>query len=273
MKVILADGGKSIPQAPVLCPSFPWIIFDMDGTLVNSFGLILASFNYAARRFLKRELPLEEVMSISGRTLEDQLANYVPQDAIARSVELYHRFFARHFTSEILVYPGVKTLLFTLQRRGVKLAVFTGACRRSTDLTLNQTRLHRFFEVTVTGDDISRPKPDPEGLRTIINSMEAHPKQTIYVGDHPNDLKASRKAGIGAAAAFWGSRTCSELKRLNPDFAFRLPSDALCLSSFTLSTHSLIQPSTEVGESFVPTMSVREIMRSQHPKSPISQHL
>ena len=225
-----------LPQPfPILQPSYPWIVFDLDGTLADSFQLIVKSFNFAARAFLQQKLSLEQATSIPGRTLEDQLANYVPENALPMVVERYHRYFARHFKPQINIFPGIRPLLFNLQRRGIKLAVFTGACERSTETILVQSGLSKYFTTIVTSEDVTAPKPNPEGLRIAIKALGADSNSTVYIGDHPDDIRASKSAGAKAAAAFWGSTHRDELTALKPDFDFRQPSEALSLSAYRVS--------------------------------------
>jgi HAD superfamily hydrolase (TIGR01509 family) len=227
------DSERILPPARIQ-PSYPWIIFDMDGTLVDSLGLVVASFNFAARRFLQRELRLEEIKEIHGARLEDQLANYVPRSSVALASERYHRFFAAHFNPQS-VFPGIRILLFKLERRGIKLAVCTGASERSADIILVQSGLIKFFTAVVTSEDTTMPKPHPEGLRITMNIIGAETSRTVYVGDHPNDIKASLRAGVKSAAALWGSKCRDALIELKPDFIFRDPAEALRLSAYQVS--------------------------------------
>jgi HAD superfamily hydrolase (TIGR01549 family) len=180
-------------------------------------------------------LSLEQGLSIPGGTLEDQLANYVPLSAVPRAVDRYHKYFTRHFNNGIRVFPGIRELLFTLHRKGVKLAVYTGADKKTANYTLTQSGLSQFFATVVTGDDVSAPKPDPEGLTVAMEVIGANSDETVYLGDHPNDIKASRSVGAKTAAASWGSMHRNVLEDFKPDFLFRRPSEALRLSSFHLS--------------------------------------
>jgi pyrophosphatase PpaX len=170
--------------------AFPWIIFDMDGTLVDSFRLIVESFNYAGDGFMKNPLSIEEAQSIPGGSLEEQLANYVPRSFVPEAVQRYHDHYVRHFNDENIVYPGVRTLLTKLHEKGVKLAVYTGADKESAYHTLSRARLSCFFESIVTGNDVVRPKPNPEGLTIAMKAIDANAAHTVYLDDHPNDVKA-----------------------------------------------------------------------------------
>lgn len=234
MARLCVDCEMASKSSVVVRPAFPFVIFDMDGTVVDSLELITNAYNFAAAGYLPRQLSVDEVLSMSGCTLEGQLTNYVPSDKLAASVDLYHEYFELNFNRMIQIYSGIRSLLFSLRRRGVKLAVYTGASKKTASHTLHQTELLPFFEIIVTGDDVTKPKPDPEGLYSTMDSLGASPDQTVYIGDHPNDLYALREAGVKCGAAHWGSRTGPQLERLNPDFAFKQPSEVLRLATFTL---------------------------------------
>lgn len=234
MAQVLASSDRSSWGQTVVRTAFPFVIFDMDGTLVDTFQLNLRSFDYAARRFLKRSLTTEEALGIQTGTLEEQLTNYMPLGAVPRAIKRFHAYYNHHFNSGTQFFPGIRGILFTLRARGVKLAVCTGAGRQIADYTLARSGLSQFFTTVVTGDDVSEPKPNPEGLRIVMETICAHSNQTVYVGDHPNDIRASRNAGVRTAAAWWGSKHRSELHDLKPDFLFKHPSEALELSGFRI---------------------------------------
>jgi HAD superfamily hydrolase (TIGR01549 family) len=215
-------------------PTFPNIIFDMDGTLVDTLGLITDAYNYVTSTHLPTRLQTDQVLMIPGRTLEDQLANCVAKNNLPIAVELYHEFFKQNFDARLRVFQGIRGLLFSLRRKGVKLAVCTGASRKTADYVLNRTRLLPFFELVRTADDVKKPKPDPEGLLAVTDLLHASPEQTVYIGDHPNDFRASRSAGVRSASALWESQLSSELEQLKPDFAFRHPSEVLRLSTWNV---------------------------------------
>ena len=212
-------------ESTSLVPRFPFVIFDMDGTLVDTFTLILASYGYAVAGCFSTQLKAPDLPSLSGYTLKDALAKSVPSDQIEMASDRYHEYFARRFARRTRTYPGIRKLLISLRQAGVMLGVFTGASRKSAQTALQLSGLDPFFHSIVTADDVSQPKPDPEGLHKAMNQLGASDDQTIYVGDDPDDIVASRRAGINAAAALWGSRKRDQLEALRPDFLLNDPSD------------------------------------------------
>jgi len=230
----IREAPRSIKFGRAFTPRFSYVIFDMDGTLVDTFNLITGAYNFAAKDFLNRRLSMEEVLSLPGRTLDEVLTENVPSAHIDDVMERYHWFFEKNFRSQTKVFPGIRRLLVTMRRKGIKLAVFTGSSRRTAQMTLRKSELAGFFLRLVSSDDINRPKPDPEGLQIVMNAIDADPDKTVYIGDHPDDIIASRNARIKTAAALWGSRRSSELRALRPDFIFKDPSDAHKLSAWSL---------------------------------------
>ena len=215
-------------------PRFSYVIFDMDGTLVDTFNLITGAYNFAAGDFLNGRLSMKEVLSLPGRTLDEVLAKNVPAAHLDDVLDRYHWFFEKNFHSQTKVFPGIRKLLVTMRRKGIKLAVFTGASRRTAQITLRKSELADFFLRLVSADDVNQPKPDPEGLQIVMNAMGADPDKTVYVGDHPDDIIASRNARIKTAAALWGSKRSRDLQALHPDFIFKAPSDAHELAAWSL---------------------------------------
>jgi len=170
----------------------------MDGTLIDTFTLILASYSYAIAGSLSKQLNPSDIPSLSWRTLKDALAKSVPSVQIELASDRYHEYFARRFTRRTRTYPGVRKLLISSHS-------------------------------IVTADDVSQSKPDPEGLQKAMVQLVAANYRTIYVGDDPDDIVASRRAGVTCAGALWGSRKREQLKALGPDFLFNDPSDVEAL--------------------------------------------
>jgi len=228
------EAPRSVKFGRAFTPRFSYVIFDMDGTLVDTFNLITDAYNFAARDFLNERLSMKEVLSLPGRTLDEVLAANVPPANTDDAVERYHWFFEKNFHSRTKVFPGIRKLLVTMKRKGIKLAVFTGASRRTAQTTLRKSELADFFLRLVSADDVNQPKPNPEGLQIAMDAIGADPNKTVYVGDHPDDIIASRNARIRTAAALCGSKRSRELQALRPDFIFKVPSDANKLSAWSL---------------------------------------
>ena len=198
----------------------------MDSTLVDTFTLIVASYSHAVAACFPKGLNADAIINLPNYTLDEALARTVPADQVALASSRYHEYFMRHFDRRTRTYPGIRKLLASLQRAGVTLAVFTGASRKSAEIALHRSGLAPFFDAIVTADDVSQTKPDPQGLELVMDAVGAPKGKTVYVGDDPNDIVASRRAGIQGAAALWGSRKRDQLRALRPDLLFNDPFDA-----------------------------------------------
>ncbi len=206
-----------------------YVIFDVDGTLVDNLDLIVKSFNLAVAESAGREFSKEEAYALFGPTLEEMIADIVPSGNVEVAIERYHEYYKKHFHSFARAYPGISQLIASLQSSGIEISICTGSSRRMTQTTLAESGLQDRFSKVVTADDVSHQKPDPEGLIMAVQMMKAHADQTVYLGDSARDIEASRRAGIGSAAALWGFGNESKLRALRPDFVFRDTSDALRL--------------------------------------------
>ncbi len=203
------------------------IIFDSDGTLVDSLNLIVSAYNYAVEPALHETFGDEQVASLFGPPMEKIFSTVLSAKFANDAVLRYHEYYLEHFHDFAKVYPGISELVTSLHDSNQTLGVVTGAGRIAAELTLKLSDLSTFFSTVVTGDDIGRPKPDPDGLQLAIRKMSAIPNRTIYIGDSVSDIQAAKNAGTLSAGALWGSRHSTELVKLNPDFLFHKPSDVL----------------------------------------------
>jgi len=204
-----------------------YVIFDVDGTLVNNLDLIVKSFNFAVEDIVSRKFSRKEVYSRFGPTLEDMIEEIVPNKEAKVAIQRYHSFYKKFFHRYARTYPKIKELVSGLKNACVTISICTGADARMTKVTLEESGLRDEFSVVVTADEVRKSKPDPEGLVRATTLMEANPDHTIYLGDAVRDIETARRAGIRSAAALWGFTKGSTLKAHHPDFAFNNPREAL----------------------------------------------
>ena len=177
----------------------------MDDTLVGTHDLIAASFEYAIAEYSSRELEENEVAMISGYSLSRVLSQKVPSHYLDKALGRYHEYFKDHFGTIAKIYPSMMETLALLREKDTDLAVLTGANRKWAEITLQESKLRSFFSVVLTSDEVSHPKPDPEGLIAIMRQLGADMERTTYVGDEVKDIRTSRNASVRAIGALWGS--------------------------------------------------------------------
>ena len=125
------------------------------------------------------------------------------------------------------VFPGIPGLLERLRESGKQVALVTSVPNRTlVHQALEGLTLKRYFAAVVTGEDVTRKKPDPEGIQMVLKSMEVRPSSVIMVGDSASDIQAGRNAGVITGAALWGSKAMRDLwgpvaSQARPDFEFQ----------------------------------------------------
>jgi len=182
---------------------FPTVLFDLDGTVVDSGAIILASMRHATREVLGREYSDEELLrTVGGPGLEAQMYALEPE----RAGELVDVYRAHNIPlhDELEACAGMEDVLARLHEEGRKLGVVTAKRRDTAELAFSRVRLGHLFDTIVGGDETERHKPDPEPLLLGAERLGADPAATAYVGDSPFDVRAAKAAGMFAVAVTWG---------------------------------------------------------------------
>jgi pyrophosphatase PpaX len=196
---------------------FPVVLFDLDGTVVDSGSIILASMRHATREVLGQEFGDDELLqSVGGPGLEAQMAVFAP-DRVDELVRVY-RAHNEPLHEELEACLGMEAVLVRLQQEGRRLGVVTAKRRATVELAFVQVRLGHLFETVIGGDETERHKPDPAPLLLAAERLRVLPGDCAYVGDSPFDVRAARAAGMYAVAVTWGRiHDRSLLEREQPD--------------------------------------------------------
>ena len=182
---------------------FPVVLFDLDGTVIDSGAIILASMRHAAKEVLGAEPPDEELMAaVGGPGLEAQMHALAP-DRVEELVSVY-RAHNEPLHEGLACCAGIDDLLVRLKDEGRRLGIVTAKRRKTVALAFDQIPLEHLFETVVGGDETARHKPDPEPLLLALERLGADPEDTVYVGDSPFDIKAAKAAGVSSIAVTWG---------------------------------------------------------------------
>ncbi len=174
---------------------FRAVVFDLDGTLVDSMPMVLRGYAHALAPSLGPLTPEEILPRLGGppqRFFEETIVDPIQSAAaLARLVE----FFREHWDL-IQPFPGATELLGQLRLAGVSVGVWTGRDRVSTEQILNHHGLAGQVAEIVCGDDLPSHKPDPEGLRTVLSRLGVTASEALFVGDADVDLIAGARAGV-----------------------------------------------------------------------------
>jgi len=181
------------------------MVFDMDGTLTHTNDLIFASFNHVARKRLGREFSPAEIIGFFGPPEEGAVEKIFGKEHVDDIMDELCSFYRAEHRVRAFLHPGMEDVLRLLKQHDVKMAVFTGKGRRTAAITLDVLQIDGYFDLVITGNDVLRHKPDPEGLFRVLHDLGVAPDRTVMVGDSMADVRASRGAGVGMAAVLWDS--------------------------------------------------------------------
>jgi pyrophosphatase PpaX len=182
---------------------FETVLFDLDGTVVDSGAIILASMRHATREVLGRDYSDEELLqAVGGPGLEAQMSALAPEH-VGRLVDVY-RAHNEPLHDDLEACAGMEEVLVRLRDEGRRLGVVTAKRRATVELAFARVPLGHLFEAIVGGDETERHKPDPQPLLLGAERLGADPQETAYVGDSPFDVRAAKAAGMFAVAVTWG---------------------------------------------------------------------
>jgi len=223
------------------------ILFDFDGTLVNTTPLILRSFQATwdrvfgfvyddaqyiktfgmllpkAMRLLTEQSIAEERIAAPG-----DLSGYL--EAKCAELTLVYRSFNQQWHDTMIEpFDGVEETIGELRSRGFKLGVVSSKMRAGVCRGLNAYQMKELFQVIIAGDDCENHKPHPEPLLRALDAMNTIQNETVYVGDSTHDIIAGRAARVRVAAAAWGPFPRIELENLKPDYLLNRPGDLLTI--------------------------------------------
>ncbi len=209
---------------------YPVVLFDLDGTLIDSGPIIIASMRHASVTVLGREPDEEKVRAaIGGPGLVAQMRELDPE-RVDELVETY-RAHNEPLHATLEAFDGMLELLPRLRERGHRLGIVTAKRLRTVDLALDRFPLLReTAEVVVGAEDTERHKPDPDPLLEALARLGAEPGDAAYVGDSPFDIRAGKAAGMLAVAVGWGGIHPDErLLHEQPDALVHTPEELLAL--------------------------------------------
>lgn len=201
-------------------PILDTVLFDNDGTLVDTYDLILESFHHAVRNVLGHDIADEKLMAKVGQPLATQMWDFTDDPAVHEELLLtYREFNHRIHDDRVSLFPGVREGLERLREEGFKMGVVTSKMSSLARRGLEVLEVAEFFDGLVGADSCSKHKPDPDPILMGCDLLGATPESCVYVGDSPYDLQASNAAGTLSVAALWGMFDEDALCAENPCLA------------------------------------------------------
>ncbi|MGI8856204.1 MAG: HAD family hydrolase [Thermomicrobiales bacterium] len=208
-------------------PTAHCVLFDLDGTLIDSIELIVRSFQHATETHLGAPLSREEIIPTIGRSLAAELERIAPGSG-ATLLATYRTYMLANHDAFVTVYPGIVDLLAAIHARGIPMGIVTSKARLSAAPSFARFLLDREMSAVVVEDDTARHKPHPDPLLHAARLLDLPPAACWYIGDSTHDMIAARAARMTGIGAAWGPNHADDLAPL-ADAVAETPADVLAL--------------------------------------------
>ena len=205
------------PAAPPPGP-FRAVLFDVDGTLIDTAELIADALAYTCELHLGRTHPRETYYALIGKPVKVQM-EILGGDKAPEMIDTAMAYYEAHHEQERM-FPGALDALAQLSEVGIRLALVTSKIRFELNPTLERHPLQRYAKVIVTADMTTRPKPHPDPVYLALQTLQIGAQEVLFVGDSPYDLQSGRAAGVRTGGATWGPHPRGTLEAEAPDYLF-----------------------------------------------------
>ena len=208
----------------------PAVIFDLDGTLVDTKELIYKSFEHTFAQYKPGyTLSEEEKQSFLGPTLKQSFLRYFKEEQVDEIIACYRAYNHEHHDEFVKPIPHVKETLEYLKANDYPLAVMSNKLQDIVRMGLKQFDLESYFEIILGGADVERPKPDPIGILTACEQLHVPHDDVVYVGDAPTDIEACKKMGAFSVAFVYEESRAQEMQLCKPCAIIRDMSDLITI--------------------------------------------
>ncbi len=195
------------------------IIFDLDGTLLDTLPICMESFRRAFQKYTGKDYNDKDISSLFGPSEEGVIKKVVPSNS-EQCLQYYLEQYRLLHNKRKLLFPGIIDILKMLKKQNIKMAIVSGKGRKSMEISLEYSSLKRYFSEVYTGNIDGIKKS--EHLNIILRRWKIPEETVYYVGDTASDIRGARKAGILSIAALWGGENISanDVLAENPDLVF-----------------------------------------------------
>ncbi len=200
-----------------MSPLFRAVLFDFDGTLVDSFAAITASVNYVRSHNGLPPMTEDAVKKLVGRGLPRLIADVIPDGDHQKNVALYYQHHPTVMYKQTHLLPDVVPTLAALHEAGVKLGVCSNKPVAITRKLIEALDVARYFDAALGPEDSGIPKPNPAMVQLALNRLGAKPSEALYVGDMAIDVETARNAGVAVWVLPTGSGDRESLIQAKPD--------------------------------------------------------
>lgn len=242
------------------------IIFDWDGTILDSYQAIFTSYRYAYRHYLGIDFPRDAAEFRQLISKDSATTTGYASYKTTPLAGIYDSYYLSEGFRLVSIYQGLLPMIEMLHAQGLLTAVVTNKSSLRVSRDLHFLGLADLFDIVVTGDDVAASKPAPEPLFQAARRLQLEPCQCMYVGDAPEDIIAAHAAGMVSVASLWGFYSEAELQRYRPDYVIDQP-EALqqLLAASDTRTHTASSASNAGGYDDLEKPEQTSKSRANHP--------
>ena len=195
------------------------VIFDLDGTLLDTKEIIIKSYEHVFSKFLPNiKLTQKEYLSFIGPTLEQTFSKYTKDEKVLKNlIEQYRTFNVTLHDKGVMMFDGVKETLEYLRSKKISLAIVSSKSKKMVIKGLDQHELTKYFDLIIGSDDCKNHKPDKEPLIKALDLLNVSSNNALYVGDHPNDILCAKNADVSSCLVSYSDNLDEAIKQ-NPDY-------------------------------------------------------
>ena len=186
------------------------VIFDFDGTIMNTNIVIIESWKHTYRQIYGKEMEVSEIVKTFGEPIAVSMSKVFPHIEPEESCRIYREFQEAHKDKMVKLFPRMDDLMKEVKERGYKTSIVTSRLGESLHEYLQQFRLLDYVDVIVTGNDSKAHKPDPEPILIALEKLGSKPEESIMIGDSMFDILCAKNAGCHSALVGWAEAVSYE---------------------------------------------------------------
>lgn len=193
------------------------IIFDFDGTLADTLPVCFYAFQAVFKEFDNKEFTSDEVKAMFGPSETGIIKENLLDSNQDKAIELYYEKYNEKHRELVVENEEINDLLRFLKKEGYQLGIVTGKARRSLIISLDCLQMNDLFDVIITGDDVTMPKPHPEGLNKALVKLHIKNTEAVFLGDSDADIQAGKQADVNTIGVQWLPNYQTLEFRVQPD--------------------------------------------------------
>ena len=204
------------------------VLFDLDGTLLDTSELIIKSFNHTMNTHYQRNADIDVVRSYFGRPLRTAM-EFMGPDKVEELIATYREYNLLHHDTSVKIFAGVAEVIRKLHEAGILMAVVTSKTHATAIRGLRLFNLDKYFATVIGCERSLKHKPDPEPVIVALSDLDLPACECLMVGDSPYDLRSAKSAGVKTAAVSWSDIPIDTLLAEKPDYVLNSMNDILSI--------------------------------------------